>query len=77
MIRTTKLGANPVVKAPEIYNAAAVINSILLPATRWVVAVIRFIFKEYIIRNTEAHCHFKSPRKSATRYARMDPIRAP
>lgn len=40
MIRTTKLGANPVVKAPEIYNAAAVINSILLPATRWVVTVI-------------------------------------
>jgi hypothetical protein len=40
MIRTTKLGANPVTKAPEIYNPAAVINSTLLPAPRCVVAVI-------------------------------------
>jgi hypothetical protein len=39
MIRTTKLGASPVTKAPEIYSPAAVINSILLPAPRCVVAV--------------------------------------
>jgi hypothetical protein len=35
MIRTTKLGANPVTKAPPIYNPAAVSNSILLPVPKW------------------------------------------
>jgi hypothetical protein len=37
MIRSTKSGANPVTRAPEIYKAAAVTSSILLPEPRMVV----------------------------------------
>jgi hypothetical protein len=46
MISATKLGANPVTKAPRIYNAAAVTNSILLPASKMI--VVHILIKQKI-----------------------------